>query len=225
VGTTIKLWKVPDVEKQAEIRAELEQGLEFACGEAVWSAIAGPKGDYVLSLQLGERQIRSARLANPRLSFLQRTYEGSVGFLIECPWRLDGPSGVLLSYLSLLQRVDPPDSDEVPDFIDLTLESFEITNRPWDLKLNFSQGRVLRCFCAEVAQGREPNVRAQSMADKEMRPKTGQAPRNNWSFWAPDHALVIGPSGEFLQPRPVPEAGLRQRLREVEALDDEIIDE
>jgi hypothetical protein len=210
------------VESEAKTRAVLEKGLAAAAGEVIWSAIAGPRGDYVLSLQLGERQIRSARLASPRLSFLQRSYEGSIGFLIECPWRLDGPDGVLLSYLSLLQRVEPPDSDDVPELIDLQIESFSLERPPWDLALYFNEGRVLRCFCAEVLPRFEPAIRPQSVADKEKRRKPKPPPRNNWSFWSPEQVFVIGPSGRFLSPEPQPETALRQRLRGVEDLDDEI---
>ena len=113
----------------------------------------------LLSLQMGEREPRSARLANPRLSFLQRTYEGSVGFLIECPWRLDGPERPICSNLSVLDR-DVRSLEEFGWlFMDLTVESFEFDRRAGDLQLHFASGDRLSIFAAEVLA---PELRLQN---------------------------------------------------------------
>ena len=201
-------------------RARIEEFLESALNETVWAAITGSRGDYVLSLQLGARERRSARLANPRLNFLQRTYEGSIGFLIECPWRLDGPQGVLLSYVSALELENSEAVGDVPEFVDLTLESFTLEGSPWDLDLYFSGGHRLRCFCAEIATGDDNTWRAQALSSRETRRKFRRIVRNNWSFWSPVGSLVVGPSGRVLQNEEPPVEALRRRLREIMDVDD-----
>ena len=203
-----------------EDRARIEELLESALNETVWAAISGSRGDYLLSLQLGEQERRSARLANPRLSFLQRTYEGSIGFLIECPWRLDGPDGVVLSYVSALDLENPESVGDVPEFVDLTLESFTLDGAPWDLDLHFSGGHRLRCFCAEITTSDDKGWRAQALSSRESRRKFRRIVRNNWSFWSPTGSLAVGPSGRILQNEEPPVEALRRRLREIMDVDD-----
>ena len=108
---------------------------------------------------MGEREPRSARLANPRLSFLQRTYEGSVGFLIECPWRLDGPERPICSNLSVLDR-DVRSLEEFGWlFMDLTVESFEFDRRAGDLQLHLQV--VIASVCSQL-KFKLPELRLQN---------------------------------------------------------------
>ena len=75
----------------------LEDALQDLVGLRCFSAIAGSGVEFAFALHLGEKQRRFLRLANQRLSFLQRTYEGSHMLVVECTWRLDGPDGVIAS--------------------------------------------------------------------------------------------------------------------------------
>ena len=181
-------------EKQAP---NVESLLQTVVGETIWSAIVGGTNDYVLSLQMGEREPRSARLANPRLSFLQRTYEGSVGFLIECPWRLDGPERPICSNLSVLDR-DVRSLEEFGWlFMDLTVESFEFDRRAGDLQLHFASGDRLSIFAAEVQAPRTTRPKS-GLADRGVRQRRRQSSRrNNWSFWSPLGGFEIAKSGEI----------------------------
>ena len=169
----------------------------------------------MLSLQLGRQERRSARLANPRLSFLQRTYEGSIGFLIECPWRLDAPDGISLSYLSCMDSETRPILAEVPDLAGLEIESFSLDERALDLDLHFRGGYRLRCFCAEVTARSELTPRAHSIDSRETRQRISSRVRNNWSFWSPAGAVVIGPSGQVVHNDEAPLDKMRRRLREI----------
>lgn len=153
----------------ARISARLEQ----AFGKVCWSAIASERTDYVIVLDLGEKVRRSMRLANPRLSFLQRTYEGEYSFLVECAWRLDGPKGVITACY---------DSNEpgglmhrgLREIEGRSLEGASIQGAAFDLTLAFSGGFSLRCLSTEI----DPRSK-----------------RNNWSFWSPQGLVSIGPRG------------------------------
>jgi len=175
----------------------VESLLQSSIGETIWSAIVGGTNDYVLSLQMGEREARSARLANPRLSFLQRTYEGSVGFLIECPWRLDGPEQPICSNLSVLDRDERTLEEFGWLFMDLTVKSFEFDPRAGDLQLYFASGDRLSVFAAEV-QAPRTMPKKSGLADRGVRRRRPQSSRrNNWSFWSPSGGFEIARSGEI----------------------------
>ena len=187
----------------------------MACEETLWAALVGGPGDYMLSLHLGAQERRSARLANPRLSFLQRTYEGSIGFLIECPWRLDGPDGSLASYLAFLEPLPAPVDGALSQMIGLKLLSFHLDARSKDLDLNFEGDLRLRCFCAEMNVTFEPPPRAQAVDSKETRRRNRTKVRNNWSFWTPEGSVVVGPSGQISTSEEQPLEKMRRRLREI----------
>ena len=176
---------------------KVETLLQACLGETIWSAIVGGTNDYVLSLQMGEKEARSARLANPRLSFLQRTYEGSVGFLVECPWRLDGPKRPICSHLSVLDRDNRTLEEFGRLFVDLTIESYEFDHRAGDLRLNFASGDRLSIFAAEVLAPRVTPPKA-GLADRGIRKRRVQSSlRNNWSFWCSSGGFEIAGSGEI----------------------------
>ncbi len=178
----------------------LRSRLETLLGQPVWSAVAGPRGDWVLSLELGEQSRRSMRLANPRLGFLKQTYEGSHGLLVECPWRLDAEDRVITCAFDYLD-VDRPPGSRLGELEEQTVEAVEVRGPAADLELRLSGGLWLRSFSAEG------NLRGK---------------RANWSLWTPDGAVVVGPrgrveGGDAPEPEP-PTLRLRQRLR---ALEDE----
>lgn len=64
--------------------------LQSLVGLPVWTSFVDPADPEGLVLELGERHRRAARLANPKLSFEQRTFEGEWSLQLGCPWRLLG---------------------------------------------------------------------------------------------------------------------------------------
>jgi hypothetical protein len=153
-----------------------EQALEVVrqvLGKPCWSAIASERTDWVIALDLGEKVRRSMRLANPRLSFLQRTYEGEYSFLIESCWRLDGPEMVICTCYDS----NKPGGAMLTGIAELegrTVEAVDVSSPGCDLTIAFNEGIVLRCLSTESD------------------PKTK---RNNWSFWSPSGLVTVGPRG------------------------------
>jgi hypothetical protein len=156
--------------------SKVERALEVlksVIGELCWSAIASVKTDYVIALDLGEKRRRAMRLANPRLSFLQRTYEGEFSLLVECTWRLDGPRGVVASCFDSNQ----PGGMMHRALVDLEsrmVEDIRVENAGRDLTVIFGDGYVLRTLCTETDPKRK---------------------RSNWSFWSPSGSVTVGPRG------------------------------
>lgn len=163
--------------------ARLEWLLTRLEGLPCFSTIVGDDVDYALVLDLGERRRRSLRLANPRLSFLQRTYEGAAGLLLECPWRIDGPDRVIASCFEP-RGAKERGASAVADLVDRTVESARARAPGYDLELKLSGGWTLRAFALERSE----------------RPR-----RDNWSVWTPDGSVVVGPRS-VLETEP-PEGG------------------
>jgi hypothetical protein len=113
------------------------------------------------------------RLPNPRLSFVERTYEGSHSLLVECVWRIDGPDGVIASCFDKAKPAGPR-TDAVESLVDRAVESVKVSRPAFDLELSFEGGRVLRCFANEVDD-------------------TGK--RNNWSYACPFATATVAAGG------------------------------
>jgi hypothetical protein len=157
----------------ASLPERVLEALKEVGGQPCWSAMASHRTDYVVVLDCGAKHRRSMRLANPRLSFLQRTYEGEFSFLIECTWRIDGPRGVVASCF---------DSNEpgglmlkaLAEIEGRTIEEARFENAGCDLTIRFEGGFELRCLSTET----DPRRR-----------------RNNWSYWSPRGLVTVGPRG------------------------------
>ena len=144
--------------------------LDRVSGEQCWSVIVGSDADFPFVLHLGEKLRRSLRLANPRLSFLQRTYEGSISLLVECAWRLDGPDRVIASCW------DPPEvrREALENVVDQAVTVVRAEPPGYDLQVAFESGYALRCLSVET--------------DVER-------PRDNWHLYTPEALLRVGPRG------------------------------
>ncbi len=157
--------------------------LEALNGQTCLSVISDAGDEYTIVVHLGEKQARSLRLANPRLSFLKRTFEGSHSVLIECPWRLQDESAVLTSSFDEGERRQ----EALSKIEGQTIESATASGVAQDLALSFSSGLSLHAFCAEVRLS-----------------KIGDAPvRGNWSAHWPGGSVEVGPRG-ILTPSPQP---------------------
>ncbi len=171
-------------------------------GVSCWSVMVGGAEDPALVLDFGKRRRRSLRLANPSLSFLQRTFEGEWSLLVECHWRLDGPKHVVASCCDALQ----PEPKTMPTLAEI--EGLEVlrahTAAPgFDLSLQFVDGHCLRCFATETTRM-----------------------RNNWSFWGPHGAVVVGPKGRVVEETPGGlEAKLERHRLQVVPPEDDLVEE
>lgn len=167
-------------------------------GQPCWSAMGSTRTDWVVVLDCGERRRRSMRLSNPRLSFLQRTFEGEYSLLIECVWRIDGPGAVVASCFDSNQ----PGGLRQRGLAQLegrVVEDVTIAHVGWDLTVHFTGGYVLRCLSTEVEPDRK---------------------RCNWSMWSPGGLVTAGPRG-LLQIESSRDAELRHEALKRSLADEE----
>lgn len=179
--------------------AELDKLIGSLVGQPCWSAVAGDADDYALVLDLGEQQRRSLRLANPNLTFLQRTYEGSHSLLVECPWRVDAPFGVAVSCFDA-RRTDGRAKDALDQLAKRNVVAVEAEWPGYDLVVRFEDGWSLRAFAIETDD------------------KSG---RKNWHCWTPDGLVVVGPRSrvEHVTTAEAKATFLRLRLAPFEGFD------
>lgn len=179
----------------------IAQGLR---GLPVWSAVVGPLGQYALSLELGAQSRRPVRLANPRLSFVKRTFEGAYALLVECPWRIDGADGVVASAFDIF---DPDEGiiGEHAAFDGAHVEEVHLDTKTGDLSLALGNGLTLRCLILET-QKKSPE-------------------RINWSMSTPELVLTAGPSGRLtVRSRAEAEGAFRRMIRALDgATDDDLV--
>ena len=137
-------------------------------GQPCWSAIVGSGSDFPFVLHFGDKLRRSLRLANPRLTFLQRTYEGAFSLLVECAWRIDAPGHVVASCW------DAPEAreDALNRVVDRRVETVRAGPPGYDLQIVFDDGHALRCLSVETDLRR---------------------PRDNWHLYTPEALLKVGP--------------------------------
>ncbi|MEO1335146.1 MAG: hypothetical protein AAFV29_05865, partial [Myxococcota bacterium] len=135
-----------------------------------WSAIVGSEADFPFVLHFGEQLRRSLRLANPRLSFLQRTHEGSISLLVECAWRIDSPDRVIASCWDTFEAR----RDALDCLVDQNVKSMTASAPGYDLVLEMEDGHTLRCLSVETDLDRG---------------------RDNWHLYTPQALLRIGPRG------------------------------
>lgn len=174
-------------------------------GLPVWSAVVGPAGQYVLSLEIGAQSRRPVRLANPRLSFVKRTFEGTHALLVECPWRLENDSGIVASaYEAFESAEDGAVVGEHPGFTDETIEKSYLDERTGDLTLVLSEGLIFRAIVLETRR-RAPE-------------------RTNWTLTSPDKVLSSGPGGRLLvRSRAEAEGAFKRMIRALEGGEDDLV--
>lgn len=155
----------PDARLDA-LLGTLRQAVDCVC----FSVLVGAE-DQTFVLDLGERRHRSLRLANRALTFEQRTFEGSFGFLVECMWRLDGPTGMTAVRFGPPLTEPPPPEHPLKILESRRLLAVEALHRGWELSISFDGDYVLHVFSTSI----DPRERRAI----------------NWSFWHPEGCLTM----------------------------------
>lgn len=155
--------------------AKLRVILQELKGALCFSVIVGGAGE-ALVLDFGKRRPRSLRLANKKLSFAQRTFEGEQGLLIDCGFALDGPRGRVATHVEG-STVDGPSPLRVLEgdrVVKVTLPAPGL-----DPVLTWKSGHILRVWAHRV----DPRGR-----------------RENWAVWSKQGSLAVGPGGRISAP-------------------------
>ncbi|MDD4889091.1 MAG: hypothetical protein PHU85_04110 [Phycisphaerae bacterium] len=142
-----------------EIRAAL---LGLKC----WNVACGGSAGTTFQLALGGKEPRKVPLRNPNVSEQYRRFEGQVGLMVWCSWRLEGVAGPLTS-----------SEDESPGLVKglarLTGKSIvrAALTDDWYLQLDFSGELRLSIFPDRVERGWT---------------------LGNWEVWTPDREYAVG---------------------------------
>lgn len=177
------------------VRADDLSLLGDLAGQSCWSAAAGLRRDWLIVLDLGERVRRSLRLANPVLSFQQRTYEGSHNVVVEGCWRLDGPDRVIATCLDVRAPNDRIEA-ALKELHGRTLTAARAEPPAHDLVLEFDGNFVLRAFVLEPLP-----APATSVPEGERLPPPPPPPRCCWTVWTPRGTVMAGPHGRLGDPK------------------------
>lgn len=167
-------------------------------GQSCWSAAAGLDREWLVVLDIGERMRRSLRLANPALSFVQRTYEGSHAVVVEGCWRIDGPNQVVVSCLDVRTPTDRLQAG-LDELKGRPVTAIEAAPPAHDLAVHFEGGFCLRAFVLEPLP--PPAV---SVPEGDRPPAPPPLPKASWTVFTPRGTVRAGPHGRLGDPRVPP---------------------
>jgi hypothetical protein len=147
----------------SKVAAEIERSLT---GQPCWYVLCGGCTYPSVKLALGERKRRVIPLKNPAVTDEYREFEGEIGLLVWCPWRLDLPESTLTSSTD----TEGSATQELAGLCGQKIESAHVSVPGWDLDLRFSNGISFRAFSNYFG---------------------AQAFSTNWEVWYRDHAVLV----------------------------------
>jgi hypothetical protein len=113
----------------------------------VWEVTAGPASGTSISIQIGRKHNLKVPLTNPRLREDQRFFEGEIGLLIECPWRLHSRTAVICSWSDDNSIDGPMVTGLHNSLLGSPIEHVKMSKTTLDLFLSFANGVHLTIFC------------------------------------------------------------------------------
>jgi hypothetical protein len=147
-------------------------------GQRCWHVSAGESTLPSFTLVLGDMIRRQRPLRNQSQPETFRLNRGSTELLVWCSWRLQDADSVLASSD---QGTEP--LTELQQLIGQSVVSVECTPPAWDLRLRFSNERVLVVFCDHADEGA-------SIAQ-------------NWELYSVDKTIRTGPGVEWEESEPI----------------------
>jgi len=135
-------------------QALIDQFIEIMAGlvgQTCWSVQVSGIGSLA-NLHFGEKIKRPKPMIHQdfRISMEERAYHGEyILYLEECPWRLDGPDGVLVTWMD---SADPGGRiyEKLPLLKEHTVQNTEVFTPGLDLAVHFDGGYTLRIFPDQV---------------------------------------------------------------------------
>lgn len=116
-------------------------------GMVTWGVVVGAGTGSMVSLQFGEKYLRTKPVKNPTLDPLIREYEGKWSlFIREAAWRLDSDEKILCSSRSNNQA-GAEMLQGLHQIMDALVSDVKLFRPGGDLILTFSNGLKLTVFC------------------------------------------------------------------------------
>lgn len=124
----------------------LDSALDSLLSKPCWLITGGSGAGSALAFHFGDRVPRTQWLTNPTLTVEARQFEGEAILYVECPWRIESPAGVIVSWLDaqeggheIMNPVRKIEGEKVARHQRLSPAN--------DLILEFAGGHLLRVFC------------------------------------------------------------------------------
>lgn len=134
---------------------DFRKSLEAIVQLRVFSAISDRTH---LEISIGNRIRRSQRLANPLLSGDQRQFVGEYTLYVECVWRLDSPSAVLVGAFDETVGRSPV-VGAMSSVLNQPIQTVDLSYPALDLVMTFANGMRLTIFCDVSDPGDHDNYR------------------------------------------------------------------
>ena len=153
--------------------ANLPQHIAFLLskieGTRCWYASSGGCVGSSFQLALGDKIPRPGMLANNTQTDEYRRYEGEIGILVWCAWRLDRLNGSATSWDS----DEPTIENGLKPLVGSRIEKIDVDVNSWDAIIKLFDGLTLNIFCDHIS--------TESSFD------------GNWELWVRDTLCAFGP--------------------------------
>jgi hypothetical protein len=158
-----------------EIGSLFKRALDESMNKKCWEIVGGKGTGTIISLHFGKKIPLSIPVKNKHLSEDLQHYDGEIILFINCIWRIESDTEVLLGCWEDDYN-DPLLGDDLRSLIGQSIESINIFSPAWDLAIHFSNSKTLRIFCDQTSIEEETD---------------------NYSLFMPELIFIVGPKGKL----------------------------
>ncbi len=123
--------------------------LDSLKGQACWSVIAGAGTGSAVRILIGGKILRAKPVPNPKLSAIERVYDGEMDLFVTCAWRLER-TGEIVCGSTDDDRNDGPMVSGLSQMVAKRVVSIEVSEPLPDVAIEFTDGLCLRLFCDQT---------------------------------------------------------------------------
>jgi hypothetical protein len=127
-----------------------KKSLDELANKKCWGVVAGKGTGSKISLHFGNKVPLSVPSRNKNLSKNLQDYDGEFILFIECVWRIESDTEILLGCWEDIYR-DPLQTDDLRGLVGETVESIDVFPPAWDLSIHFTNSKTLRVFCDQTS--------------------------------------------------------------------------
>jgi len=126
-----------------------EAELSTLVGLECWAVVGGMGTGSVIQLNIGEKVLREKPLRNTKVDELVRLYDSTIGFRIECPWRIESKEEVFCASHHSNEE-DGPYEFGFNKIRGQIISGVELTKPAYDLHIKFMNDFSIRIHCSLI---------------------------------------------------------------------------
>jgi hypothetical protein len=132
-----------------KLKEKLKSELNSLIGKECWSIVGGEGTDSIISLDLGEKILRTESVDNQNLSDDAQKFDAEFDLFITCVWRLDSPKKIICGAWDNNSK-NGRMLTGLNKLIGEKIVAIEVVEPAFDLIVKFSNSFKLTVFCDQT---------------------------------------------------------------------------